>query len=203
MIKLAHTTDVRYKWNNPQSDHTNTRTLIIVPSYVRMNRIIRKLKQLEIDMDNVLFQKCGQSIAELTEDFKKNPHAILITTSWEGYEFTENNRSMLKNIIIPFFPVPPKDETRINLKNRLNGKDMTGVLIHDSKIQAIQKLMQGIGRGIRNQNDEVVLWFIDQRIVENISNFVPDRFSKILNLPNIMKIFREGEIIGGNITKHL
>lgn len=197
IIKLVHNVDVR--WNCEIDD--NHRTLVIIPSYIRINSVISKLKECDIDMNNVLVQKPQQSISELGNAFKQNKNAILFTTSWEGYEFVENNKSLVKNILIPFYPYPPVDDLyREALRNVNNKSNVEGIINAKYNDEAAQKLIQGIGRGIRCPTDSCVIFTVDSRIAgsetnpsTNIKKIFPERFLRGAKKQNI-RYYDNGKI---------
>jgi hypothetical protein len=117
------------------------RTLVLVPSYADADSLRARLPA-------AIAHKQGVPLQKMLETYRATPGCCLITPgAWVGADLP----GLIQNLVIPRVPFPPRGpEAEIN-----GARMMSDTLI---------KLAQGIGRAIRSDTDDVVLWFADPRI---------------------------------------
>jgi hypothetical protein len=117
------------------------RTLVLVPSYADADSLRARLPA-------AIAHKQGVPLQKMLETYRATPGCCLITPgAWVGADLP----GLIQNLVIPRVPFPPPGP----------GLESNGArMMSDTLI----KLAQGIGRAIRSDTDDVVLWFADPRI---------------------------------------
>ena len=135
------------------------RVLVLTPSF-------DLTETLGEQIPDVTCHRRGESVAPLLDDFRKNPAAVLITPSaWEGV----NLPGLVRHLVIPRIPFRPPQDARLAAlreKFRVAGKNIESaerILAAENHSATVRKLRQGIGRGIRQENDFCKLWLLDPR----------------------------------------
>ena len=149
------------------------RTLVLVPSY-------RDVERLVLLLPNVMAHRQSVSVQKVLEAYRATPGCCLITPgAWVGADLP----GLVQNLVIPRIPYPPPGP---------DGQGNVAHLLSDT----LTKLAQGIGRAIRCRTDDVTLWFADSRmpIPESITEetgLLPSPHSNAMLLGAIPKRFRD------------
>jgi hypothetical protein len=149
------------------------RTLVLVPSYA-------DVQQLSSLIPNVMQHSQGMSMQKVLKKYSDEPGCCLITPgAWVGADLP----GLIQNLVIVRVPYPPQEPHR-----ELNGAGLLSA--------TLVKLAQGIGRAIRCNTDDVVLWFADPRmpIPENVTEetgLLPSPYANSILLSAIPKRFSD------------
>lgn len=95
--------------------------------------------------------------------------AIITPSFWEGVNLVLDGRLWMDELMITRFPIPPFSEVlreRIvqHRLQRRTAEQTRNDLLWESAKTALRKFRQGIGRGIRAENDSVRVWLLDPRL---------------------------------------
>ena len=116
------------------------RTLVLVPSYGMAAQLVRRVP-------GCLEHRRGIPLQAAVEEYMATPGCCLVTPgAWVGV----NLPGMVQDLVIPRIPFVPSSD------DMANGARMMS--------DTLQKLQQGIGRGIRGPSDDVTVWFADPRM---------------------------------------
>ncbi len=120
------------------------RTLVLVPAYEDVLQI------QQVVPSTCVLHRQGVSLREMLVAYCADPSACLITpAAWLGVDLP----GMVDQLVIPRLPFPPREHDC--------GKTTFEVgIISDM----LNRLSQGLGRGIRSQTDNVTVWFADPRM---------------------------------------
>ena len=117
------------------------RTLVLVPSYA-------DVEQLAPRLPGALAHRRGTPLADMLRTYRETPGCVLITPgAWAGV----NLPGQVQHLVIPRIPYTPRE---------------AGEAAHMVQLLSttLNKLAQGIGRGVRTDSDAVTLWFGDPRM---------------------------------------
>ena len=110
----------------------------------------------------------GKPLSHYVKQFRQGDIRGLVTPAgWAGIDLP----GIISDLVILRLPYASVD----NLKNQIMGKGN----FHAVKSDMQRRLRQGLGRGIRRENDEVRIWICDPRIYDpraGIAAAIPDRF---------------------------
>jgi Rad3-related DNA helicase len=155
------------------------RTLVLCASYGDAEELGGRLG------DAVIAQRRGQSLAPLVERFRAEPGAVLVTPSaWAGLDLPH----VVDNVVIVRLPIPRPDELReavlaMVLERRgMSTKDARGILASEARAEAMRRLTQGMGRGIRSADDRCTIWIADPRFPLP-GNLVADLRNRLMQGP--------------------
>ena len=102
----------------------------------------------------------------LTERFAGEPGAVLITpAAWAGLDLPR----LVDNVVIVRLPISRPDGLReIVLAEALRARGMSRadarkILLSEGRADAMRRLTQGMGRGIRTSEDQCTIWIADPR----------------------------------------
>lgn len=141
-----------------------------------------------------LVHRSGERLSFVKKEFvSSDEHQVLISPSAHtGINFTWNNRSVLKNIVITRLGFTPRNEILNNIVasdvfpvDKINALKRREYYLSINKV--IRRTIQILGRGIRHERDEIDLFIFDNRfpLYEQISSkfsslkeAIPRRFSK-------------------------
>lgn len=142
-------------------------TLVLAASYSEAIEIGKKIHSL-----NPIVHRPGTSLEVAIEQFKNGNSQILITPAgWQGISIrAEDGGQLIRQLVIPRIPFLPPNVTQERLAiaiakkaERITPSQARNHEINNRRTQALIKLRQGIGRGIRSSSDEVTLWLADPR----------------------------------------
>ena len=135
------------------------RTLVLSPSFTDVEELAQRIR-------GILAHRRGESLTRHLDAFRARPNSVLVTpAAWAGTDLP----GLLSHIVILRVPFPPPDAGRTQLLNRLlesrghDGANAKGIILGRDRRQAIRRLAQGFGRGIRGPNDRVRIWIADPR----------------------------------------
>jgi ATP-dependent DNA helicase DinG len=136
------------------------RTLVLCAGYADVDALSGRLP------DQYIVQRRGQSLRPLSERFAGEPGAVLITPAgWAGLDLPH----LVDNVVIVRLPIPPLDDLReIVLAEALQARGMSRadarkILLSEGRGDAMRRLTQGMGRGIRTAEDRCTIWIADPR----------------------------------------
>ena len=135
------------------------RVLALAPSFADVEEAARRV-------DGVIAHRRGERLAAHLEAFKGSANGALATpAAWAGTDLP----GLLDHVVILRLPFPPPEAGRAGLLRRLldsrgyDGANAKGILFDRARREAVRKLAQGLGRGIRGPDDRVKLWIADPR----------------------------------------
>jgi ATP-dependent DNA helicase DinG len=145
------------------------RTLVLCASYGDADELADRLG------DTAVVQRRGQQFGPLVEQFRESAGGILVTpAAWAGLDLPY----IVDNVVIVRLPMGRPDELREAVLAgalRRRGRsdvDARAVLASQVRGDAMRRLCQGIGRGIRAEDDHCTVWIADPRfpIPANLEN---------------------------------
>lgn len=133
-------------------------------------------------LDGVLYHLPGDPGHQLANRIRRDAdiRAIVTPSLWEGANLVIDRSHgrftvWMDDLIITRLPTPPRPpefvENRMirailaNPKKTVKTREHAiGLLIRQRATQALRKLLQGIGRGIRGSDDVILVWLLDPRL---------------------------------------
>jgi len=151
---------------------TRTGLLAVFPSYDMMKRV-RKY----IHVRNVIAELSNTSIDSVMDKVKADPHQLILGVAGgkliEGIEFRVGDKNIIGMIAIVGVPYPePSDFLRLlmnNLHAKIGDKQLAWHITYTWN--ALIKVKQAIGRGIRSERDRVYVVLMDDRFAQNKALF--------------------------------
>ena len=135
------------------------RGLVLVPSFADVEAMARRIP-------DVIAHRRGEKLAAHLDTLKASRNGVLATpAAWAGTDLP----GLLGHVVIVRIPFPPPNAGRAALLRRLlqtKGYDdgnADGILLALNRRDAIRRLAQGLGRGIRTPDDCVKVWIADPR----------------------------------------
>lgn len=135
------------------------RVLALAPSFADVDEIARRV-------EGVIAHRRGERLAAHLEAFRSSANGVLVTpAAWAGTDLP----GLLDHVAILRIPFPPPEAGRAGLLRRLlesrghDGANADGILFGRNRREAVRRLAQGLGRGIRGPEDRVRLWIADPR----------------------------------------
>jgi ATP-dependent DNA helicase DinG len=136
------------------------RTLVLCASYGDAEQLADRLG------DAAIVQRRGQRLGPLVEQFRGSANAILVTPgAWAGLDLPY----IVDNVVIVRLPLGRPDELREAVLTAMltrrgrSDVDARAVLANQARGDAMRRLGQGIGRGIRAEDDRCTVWIADPR----------------------------------------
>jgi len=136
------------------------RTLVLCASYGDAGALAERLPA------ETIVQRRGEPLAPLVERFRAEPGAVLLTpTAWAGLDLP----GLVDNVVIVRLPIPRPDALRqAVLEEALARRGRTreearNILAAQGRADAVRRLGQGMGRGIRTAEDRCTVWIADPR----------------------------------------
>ena len=153
------------KWIRHFVKKSGGRAFVLFTSYKLLQQIADEMADFFDEYDwELLVQGKGKSRKQLIEQFKKDETSVLFGTDsfWTGVDVPGD---ALSNVIITRLPfaVPdhPLTQARIEMIEERGGN----AFMEFSVPEAILKLRQGVGRLIRNCDDEGMVVLLDNRVL--------------------------------------
>lgn len=138
----------------------NQRTLVLVRSYADVAALSAGLSGLG---PRLLAQPRGMPLQAAATEFVRNPGTVWLSpTAWVGLDLP----GMIDNLIIPRIPfIRDSALLRALLKaySLYTNQAVDSIMHARRMLQAKRLLRQGIGRGIRKEDDRCAIWFGDPR----------------------------------------
>jgi len=135
------------------------RALVLVPSFA-------DVEAMAIRIPDVIAHRRGEKLAAHLDTLKASRNGVLATpAAWAGTDLP----GLLGHVVIVRIPFPPPNAGRTALLRRLlqtKGYDdgnADGILFTRNRRDAVRRLAQGLGRGIRTPDDRVKVWIADPR----------------------------------------
>jgi len=136
--------------------------LAVFPSYEIMRKVMEPLSVNKIVEDE------RTSIDEIIKKVKENKQKIIIAgvgrgKITEGVELTQDEKSLISDVVLVGVPYPPEDDYMKMLSQRIADKIGGKYKEFLITIPALITVKQAIGRAIRNVNDHAEVWLLDKR----------------------------------------
>ena len=135
------------------------RVLVLVPSFADVDEMARRVA-------GIAAHRRGEALAIHLEALRSAPNGALVTpAAWAGTDLP----GLLDHVVILRVPFPPPEAGRAALLRRLlvsrgyDGANAEGILSDRSRHEAVRRLAQGLGRGVRAPDDRVRIWIADPR----------------------------------------
>lgn len=157
-------------------------TLVLTNSYRDADALARLLSALPIESrpHHVFEHKRGMKLRGLIEQFKGEPNSVLISPcAWEGVSISDN---VVRNLLITRLPYGGRDMAKIGVWTSTllrAGKSLTEVqgIQHAAYASAARrKMKQGLGRAIRDANDQCRIFITDPRFPAHDSLAFKEQF---------------------------
>lgn len=140
------------------------RTLVLTNSFRASKALASELEKYGVE--GIIQHTKGERLNTFIADFIANDNSILISHgAWEGL----NLPNTISHIVIPRIPYAPPNEGRTRLReNTLKEQGLSisksqNIALSHSLDSVVNKLKQGVGRGIRSKSDSVQVWLADPR----------------------------------------
>ena len=134
------------------------RVLVLVPSFTDVEEMARRI-------EGIVAHRRGEKFAARLDAFRSSANGVLVTpAAWAGTDLP----GILGHVVVVRIPFPPPNAGRTELLRRLletkgYGANADGILFRRNRQDAIRRLAQGFGRGIRAPSDRVKVWIADPR----------------------------------------
>ncbi len=143
------------------------RVLVLANSFNDSEEFSELVGQKLTDDYCLIVQKRGEKLQQMLKRFIAEPNSVLITPSgWEGLDLP----GLLSHVVIARLPFLPPDNSYNSIYKKylmeIKGfsKSKANSIVFLKNINAARrKLKQGMGRGIRKEDDKVTYWFGDPR----------------------------------------
>ncbi|WP_239719532.1 MULTISPECIES: helicase C-terminal domain-containing protein [unclassified Mammaliicoccus] len=155
---------------------TNQKCLVLFTNYSMLYQAYRYMEELEIFDDYVLLMQQQHShVYKIVQQFNQFDKTILLGTLsfFEGFDYQSSGIKCVMMIKLPFIH---QDDPRYHLMKDEFENPFKDFVLPD----AVTKFRQGIGRLIRNKNDQGLLVCFDRRILDsNYSKFFINALGEI------------------------
>lgn len=135
------------------------RVLVLAPSFADVEETVRRVPE-------AFAHRRGDSLSACLHRFRSNPNGVLVTpAAWAGTDLP----GLLDHVVILRVPFPPPEAARTELLGRLlrsrgyGGANAEDILRRANYREALRRLAQGFGRGVRAPDDRVKVWVADPR----------------------------------------
>ncbi|MGG5818736.1 helicase C-terminal domain-containing protein [Falsiroseomonas sp. HW251] len=136
------------------------RTLVLAASYGDVEELARRLG------GDALLHRRGERLRPLIEQFKASANAVLVTpAAWAGLDLP----GLVQNVVILRLPLGRPDPLREAIlasalrRRGMADADARNILASEARGDAMRRLTQGMGRGIRRPEDRCTIWIADPR----------------------------------------
>ncbi|GAA0292279.1 MULTISPECIES: ATP-dependent DNA helicase [Pseudomonadaceae] len=130
------------------------------------------------DVPGLIVAKQGDSMSTLKQRYVETENAVMISPgAWEGLDLPGD----VQNLVITRLPFGSLNGFRLSLKEAVlrhrgySEDKITAIKFADLGAEARRRLVQGLGRGIRQRDDRVEVWIADSRFP------YPESFSSSLD----------------------
>lgn len=155
---------------------TNQKCLVLFTNYSMLYQAYRYMEELEIFDDYVLLMQQQHShVYKIVQQFNQFDKTILLGTLsfFEGFDYQSSG---IKCVMMTKLPFIHQDDPRYHLMEDEFENPFKDFVLPD----AVTKFRQGIGRLIRNKNDQGLLVCFDRRILDsNYSKFFINALGEI------------------------
>ncbi|OOV78642.1 helicase C-terminal domain-containing protein [Mammaliicoccus fleurettii] len=155
---------------------TNQKCLVLFTNYSMLYQAYRYMEELEIFDDYVLLMQQQHShVYKIVQQFNQFDKTILLGTLsfFEGFDYQSSG---IKCVMMTKLPFIHQDDPRYHLMKDEFENPFKDFVLPD----AVTKFRQGIGRLIRNKNDQGLLVCFDRRILDsNYSKFFINALGEI------------------------
>ena len=136
------------------------RTLVLCASYGDVDELAGRLG------DAAIAQRRGQALAPLVQEFCQTDNAVLVTPAgWAGLDLPY----LVDNVVVVRLPLGRPDKLREEVltaaleRRGKSNRDARAILADQARGDAMRRLCQGFGRGIRAEDDRCTVWIADPR----------------------------------------
>ncbi|MEO3474089.1 helicase C-terminal domain-containing protein [Roseomonas sp. CAU 1739] len=138
----------------------NGRTLVLCASFADVEELAQRLDK------GVIFHRRGERLSPLTARLEAEPGAVLVTPgAWAGLDLKDG----IENVVIVRLPLGRPDALRQELLSRLlerrgmSAVDARNILAAEARGDAMRRMTQGMGRGVRQPDHHCDVWIADPR----------------------------------------
>jgi ATP-dependent DNA helicase DinG len=136
------------------------RTLVLCASYGDAEELGKRLGP------HTIVQQRGQPLGPLVDSFRTQERSVLVTpAAWAGLDLPH----VIDNVVIVRLPVPRPDPlreavlTEALLRRGRSADDARSILAAEGRADIMRRLAQGMGRGVRSEDDRCTIWIADPR----------------------------------------
>lgn len=150
-----------------QAENPETRMLALFPSYALIDKFYDELPHLH---ERIIARQKGSNLHRDIKRFADTPAGIFFAVEWEGVNFVERDETdgtqhtLVDFLVFTKIPQPPSDHIRqariaegmmnaFNLPDEAAKRKAFGLSLRDNSAHAYRKMVQGLGRGVRNETD--------------------------------------------------
>jgi Rad3-related DNA helicase len=148
-----------------QDDRPDTRMLVLFPSYNLIDAFHAGMPHLH---SRIIARQQGSNLHRDIARYAATPHGIFFGVDWEGVNFVdpESHRTLVDFLVLSKIPQPPSDHIRMDRLADIMVKSFHdepekakrkafGVSLREGSAHAYRKMVQGVGRGVRNHSDVI------------------------------------------------
>ena len=136
-------------------EHPEENGMIFVTSYDYQDMIMKGISQKYLE--RIFEIKRGENKTKKIDEFKRYKNKVAISPGlWFGYDFKDDLSRFQIIVKAPYAPLTDQ-RTKAKMDRLDHGRYWYDLL-------ACQKLVQGCGRSIRNENDYAVTYLLDKKI---------------------------------------
>jgi ATP-dependent DNA helicase DinG len=136
------------------------RTLVLCASYGDAEELGQRLGP------DTIVQRRGQPLKPLVDRFRAAERSVLVTPSaWAGLDLPH----VVDNVVIVRLPVSRPDTlrqavlTEALVRRGRSADDARSILAVEGRADVMRRLAQGMGRGVRAEDDRCTVWIADPR----------------------------------------
>lgn len=175
-VMLKEKSDEKEGWVNPDWERTHLFPMIdVMMEQLQPHEGAMILTPAGIDVEKIsdygasrpwasriIAQGKGDTLAAKSRQFLAHPGSVLLSAGgWEGLDLP----GRIQHLMICRLPYPPLNEALKEIlmaKHDDEGK-VWGIIQNGRQREMLAKMRHGIGRGIRQKEDQVTVWIADKR----------------------------------------
>lgn len=155
------------------------RKLVLTPSFAEVEELLKARAPDEkigksVLVDGVLFHMPSDPAHTIARRLAQNDtiRAVVTPSMWEGVNLVFDGKLWVEDLLVTRQAIAPmakplKERMILMLRHlpHIGSEDRAQMVLHSrSASNALRKLRQGIGRGIRGPEDQVRVWLLDPRL---------------------------------------
>lgn len=152
------------------------KTLMLCPSFTEIADMLRARTGEDVlhttTINGVVYHMQDTPAHKLLQLLRDPSVRAIVTPSfWEGVNLVVDGRLWVDDLMISRLPIPPFSEVlqsrqcdhMVAVGAASNLMEAMRILFFRGAVSTLRKMRQGVGRGIRGQDDRVRLWLLDPR----------------------------------------